>query len=307
MKRLLNHLWIFYITIHLILHYGQTQIIENISQDNLKMDEAYLTIINNNHSDPIRFTYNKVVCEYCDFEVVHGFIPINSSRMITLDTQHPYDFLIYADTINKTLVCQIESYSLSEHGSYSFIISQINDSDTSCIIDLTKESSYYWIPVICAILFLCCFVLIIQLCHYIYHSRYVGRILTNIGHERLINNEVDISSAAIPRQESSLVTNDEPPNDDILGSRNSITELPLVGSTRLSNNSIRISKILPKRLRSLDTFRGFALMIMIFVNYGGKNLSLICCFSSKFFIYFKGGGYWFFDHSSKILFFFVFY
>jgi hypothetical protein len=221
---------------------------------------------------------------------------------VKLDTKYPYDFLIYAETINKTVLCQIESYSLSEHGSYSFEISQLNESDAYCTIDLTKESSYYWLPVVCAILFLCCFVLIIQLCHYMYHSRYVGRILTNMGHDRLVRSEADITSAVIPRQESSLITNDEPQNDDILGPRDSITELPLVGSTRLSNNSIKITKILPKRLRSLDTFRGFALMIMIFVNYGGKNLSFI--FFSKLFIYSKGGGYWFFDHSGKILFFY---
>lgn len=35
----------------------------------------------------------------------------------------------------------------------------------------------------------------------------------------------------------------------------------------------------PARLKSLDTFRGFALCLMIFVNYGG-------------------GGYWFFEHAS---------
>jgi predicted acyltransferase len=35
----------------------------------------------------------------------------------------------------------------------------------------------------------------------------------------------------------------------------------------------------PSRLQSIDTFRGFCLMIMIFVNYGG-------------------GGYWFFDHAT---------
>lgn len=35
----------------------------------------------------------------------------------------------------------------------------------------------------------------------------------------------------------------------------------------------------PKRLLSLDTFRGFTLAMMIFVNYGG-------------------GGYWFFEHAS---------
>jgi heparan-alpha-glucosaminide N-acetyltransferase len=282
MKKLFNHLWIFYITIQLILHYGQTEIIENISQDDLGMDEGYLTITNKNYPDPILVTFNLVVCEHCAFQKLADTLLINISQTVKIDTNYPHDFQIFAETTNKTLVCQIESYKFSEHGSYSLDILQISSNESSCTIDLTKEPSDYWVPVICAILFLCCFVLIIQLIHHIYHSRYIGRILTNIGHERLINNEAEIPSTPSPRREPSLIAN-EIQNEDLseIGTAN---ELPLVGSTRL-NNSIRITKVLPKRLRSLDTFRGFALMIMIFVNYGGKNLLLIY-FLFKIFIYF---------------------
>lgn len=45
-----------------------------------------------------------------------------------------------------------------------------------------------------------------------------------------------------------------------------------------SNNNDGIKKK-PKRLQSLDTFRGISLLLMIFVNYGG-------------------GGYWFFEHAA---------
>uniref|UniRef100_A0A3B4V5E2 Si:dkey-192p21.6 n=1 Tax=Seriola dumerili TaxID=41447 RepID=A0A3B4V5E2_SERDU len=42
------------------------------------------------------------------------------------------------------------------------------------------------------------------------------------------------------------------------------------------------TKAPPTRLRSLDTFRGFALTVMVFVNYGG-------------------GGYWFFQHCNTVV------
>ncbi|XP_061914685.1 heparan-alpha-glucosaminide N-acetyltransferase-like isoform X1 [Entelurus aequoreus] len=45
----------------------------------------------------------------------------------------------------------------------------------------------------------------------------------------------------------------------------------------VGNAESSASKVKPTRLRSLDTFRGFALTVMVFVNYGG-------------------GGYWFFQH-----------
>lgn len=280
MTKSLKHLWIFSITIQLILHYGQTQTIENISEDILAMDRAYLTINNINYTDPILFTYNVIACEHCEFDRLPYNILYNTSRTIEIDTNHPYDFVIFAETINITLVCEIKSYSFSEHGSYSFEITQKNENESSCTIDLTNDSSYYWIPVICAVLYICCLVLIIQLCHHIYKSRYVGRVLTNIGHQPLVTNETENPPMLSPRQGSSLIAN-EVHNEDHLPTTIT-TELPLVGSTRSSNNSIKITKVLPKRLRGLDTFRGFALMIMIFVNYGGKNILLIKFFFVKF-------------------------
>lgn len=267
--------WNFFITIQLIIQYGQIQAVENISEEILAMDQAFLTISNNNHTDPIIVTYNVVVCEDCEFQKLPYRIPYNTSRTVKIDTPHPYDYRIYAETVNLTLICNIESYGFSEHGAYLLEISQINESEISCTIQLTKDSSYYWIPVICAILYICCLVLMIQLCHHIYNSRYVGRILTNIGHQRIVNNDPDLTSSPNTRRGQSLIAN-EVHNEDNLPAepRTSIsTNFPLVGSNRPSSNAIRITRVLPKRLRGLDTFRGFALMIMIFVNYGGKKFS----------------------------------
>jgi hypothetical protein len=288
----------------LILHYGETQIIGNISLGQLGMDEAYLIVNNKNYSGPISVMYNVVACEHCAFELLTDALEINSSRTLTINTQYPYDFQVFVETMNRTALCQINSYHFSEHGSYYFDIIQTNQDESSCTINLTNKSSYYFVPVICAVLFLCCLVLIIQLCQRFYNSRYIGRILTNIGHERLVNNEADSTSAIssiVNRRDPSLIAN-EHHQDEIIDAGISNNESSLIGSNRGSNNSIKITKVLPKRLQGLDTFRGFALMVMIFVNYGGKNLFLFYSFF-EIFISSKGGGYWFFDHSGKPFFF----
>lgn len=272
MKKSFNRFCLFYITLNLILHYGQTQIVLYDEDQELGMDEGLLTIFNTLHSDSIWFTYNMVICERCTFDNLSTTILPQKNQTLKINTRYAYDFELYADGSNGTVVCQINSYSFDEHGGYKFNISSTSTSETSCTIILTKESGYYWTPVVCAILFICCFVLIVQLCQYIYSSRYIGRILTNIGHERLINEEGDEtpSRTSIANRRSTSMITIEPLTEDILGLSGPPNELPLVGSNRSSNNSIRITKVLPKRLRGLDTFRGFALMIMIFVNYGGK-------------------------------------
>ena len=277
MRRAFNQLCLFYMILQLVFHYGQSQIKSWNDGDELGMDEGLLTIFNARQSDSIWFTYNMVICEHCLFDNLSNAIYPNSNVTVKINTRYAYDFQVYRNFTNGAPTCQIDAYDFDEHGAYKLTISPADNETSSCNIDLTKESGYYWTPVICAILFICCFVLIVQLCQHIYNSRYIGRILTNIGHERLINNEADESTTIPTRTLSSMdlrrtsILTTEPLTEDILGLAAPPNELPLVGSTRSSNNSIRITKVLPKRLRGLDTFRGFALMIMIFVNYGGKD------------------------------------
>jgi uncharacterized membrane protein len=71
---------------------------------------------------------------------------------------------------------------------------------------------------------------------------------------------------------SLTITGDEEEEGMIGGERKAQSE------TSLSHKVIGKPKK-TKRLSSLDTFRGIALLLMIFVNYGG-------------------GGYWFFEHAS---------
>ncbi|CAF2656179.1 unnamed protein product [Rotaria sp. Silwood2] len=280
MKRPWDHLWWFCIAIQQFFYHGQAKTIKNTPSDPLSMDEALLTISNKNYSDPILLMYNVIVCEHCDFDQLGDAVLMNSSQTLTIDTRYPYDFRLHSETKNKTISCQIESYKFSEHGSYLFEVIQTKQNEISCTITQTTKSSYYWLPIIIAVIILCIIVFSIQLCHQIYKSRYIGRILTNIGHQQLVNDEIDSipETSPITNRRVPLIVANENRNDDILGTANMNNPLQSVGSTHTSNNSNKTKKVLPKRLQSLDTFRGFSLMVMIFVNYGG-------------------GGYWFFDHS----------
>ena len=70
-------------------------------------------------------------------------------------------------------------------------------------------------------------------------------------------------------------------------SQSSMEEVPIHSPAEPSSPHVSISEARPlnvagkkpERLQSLDTFRGFSLCLMIFVNYGG-------------------GGYWFFEHAA---------
>jgi hypothetical protein len=243
----------------MIIQYSQTQLTEN---DLLSYDQAFLTISNKNYSESISFMYNLVVCEKCKFQELDKPFPMNTNQTFVINTRYTYDFRLSAT--NKTLPCHIKSYKFAEHGSYLFEIIEIGQDATSCSISQTGKSSYYWLPVIIGTSIIFLFILFIQLWHHISHSRRFARFLPNSAQQGVINNDF-VSS--LPRNSNSISTD---PNDDIIQALTTSGELPLVGSTRLSNNSIRIAKVLPKRLRSLDTFRGFSLMVMIFVNYGGK-------------------------------------
>lgn len=292
MTRSWSHLVIVLIILQSYYQYGQPQIIKSGEPLTLQIDQARLTIKNTNYSDSIVLMFNRVVCEHCDFLPITDAVPTNTSATISIDTRFPYDFQLFATKLNRTLSCQIDSYRFAEHSSYVFEVLAIGQSASSCSITETGQSSYYWTPIIIGIFLLLSLVFLIQAIRRLSSSRYMGRLLTNIGHERLINEEVII----IP---TPAATGDLR-YDDILGTLPPTSELPLVGSTRLSNNTVRITKVLPKRLRSLDTFRGFSLMVMIFVNYGGKAVQPVCLAVVWLLLDLVGGGYWFFDHSGRI-------
>lgn len=231
------------------------------------MDEAYLTISNKNYSDTVALKYNALICENCAYDHLNNTFPTNTSLIYIINTKYLYDFKFLKQSADEFFVCQINSYQFYEHGSYLVEIIQNAKKEVSCSITQTNNSSYYWIPFVIGMAALLILILFIQLSHHISQSRYFARFLPNATQQGLINNDYVISLPKNPMTESTLACES---TDDIINTLRTGSELPLVGSTRLSNNSIRITKVLPQRLRSLDTFRGFSLLVMILVNYGGK-------------------------------------
>jgi heparan-alpha-glucosaminide N-acetyltransferase len=105
--------------------------------------------------------------------------------------------------------------------------------------------------------------------HYLHLTRVDRVTARDLGNPRRVNSKY---GAVSPQEAEPLnqETNSSLNNNSILGA----------AADQSSQSSPAESPKTPskKRLASLDSFRGFALVIMIFVNYGG-------------------GGYWFFNHS----------
>ena len=97
-------------------------------------------------------------------------MPKNSSQTIIINTIYAHDFYIISETTNKKLKCSVNSYKFSEHGSYVFEVIEVNQNESSCEINQTKESSYYWLPMIIGMGTILIFILFIQFWHCISHS-----------------------------------------------------------------------------------------------------------------------------------------
>jgi hypothetical protein len=255
-------LWFFVI----IFQYCQTQFIGDDWPDPLTLDQAYLNISNNNYPYSITVKHNLVVCEKCDFEILVEGVKQSSSHTVIINTKYAHDFKIILESSNETLLCEIDSYTFSDRGFYLFEIIKTPDNHSSCSITPIDEPEWYhyWLPPIIGLIILIIFIIFTQIWHRISQSERLSRLLPTVVQEGLITNEFTLSISRTPN----MIANDpNVHNDDIINTLRSDNDV--TSSTRILTNSISRTKSLPKRLCSLDAFRGFSLMVMIFVNYGG--------------------------------------
>ncbi|XP_034043397.1 heparan-alpha-glucosaminide N-acetyltransferase isoform X2 [Thalassophryne amazonica] len=220
----------------------------------LKMDEAFLTVRNELDTDLV-VSWVSEHCYQCLYQQL-GLVPAApspgqpSSRELTVNTQHQLTLQVNTSQNNLEL-CKV-LFHFGEHGNYSLWVKNLNNhSFVNCtvITDGVPVNSY--IPLLAAFLVfaglaIVCAIGRALLCFHVVKGflfRISGSIMET---EMLINS--DLGSPG--RSAEPVTANILPP------------------PSRLS-----------KRLRSLDTFRGFSLIIMVFVNYGG-------------------GRYWFFRHES---------
>ncbi|CAF0974728.1 unnamed protein product [Adineta ricciae] len=222
---------------------GKEQTIGNDLSRSLSMDEAYLIMYNRNSSENITLFGNKVVCENCNLGKMSVIAP-NKNRTIIINTQYAYDLEIRSSESNESILCQFKSYKFHEHGTYVLHLIYNTPLETKCSIEQIGKLSAYAIPAILGVLFVILYTTVVQLWQYIDYRRIWNYFRSTDTQAQILVEDTT---------QGSLNTN----------------------QSAASNTKSRATK----RLRSLDTFRGFSLMVMIFVNYGG-------------------GGYWFFDHST---------
>ncbi|KAM9621804.1 heparan-alpha-glucosaminide N-acetyltransferase isoform 1-T1 [Trichechus inunguis] len=223
----------------------------------LKMDQALLLIHNELLGTSLTVYWNSESCYHCLYQVL-----VNVSRSgkpgkpsiaaVAVSTQHG-SILRLNDTLEEREVCRLE-YKFGEFGNYSLLVKHPNNggNEISCDLVVNKDPIDSNLPV--SIAFLIGLVLIIVISFL--------RLLLSL---QDFNNWI---SKAINSRETDRLINSE------LGSPSRAD--PLVGDTQ---PEVWRPSAPPSRLRCVDTFRGIALILMVFVNYGG-------------------GKYWYFRHAS---------
>ncbi|KAF5885896.1 heparan-alpha-glucosaminide N-acetyltransferase-like, partial [Clarias magur] len=216
----------------------------------LKMDEAFLSVLNELQSDLI-LSVQSDLCYQC-FPQPVGIIPLVSapgnvsSRTFTVSTQQALTLQLNSTPAN-TELCRMQ-FHFGEQGNYSLWVKNLSDSaHINCTIVTVTEPNNSFLPLLIAFLVcaaLCVFATMLSSVMRLSVVRnLLVRVSSSMEAERLINSDLGSPSRLVESTDAIV-----PPTSRT-------------------------------RLRSLDTFRGFALVIMVFVNYGG-------------------GRYWFFRHQS---------
>ena len=265
MKNLLYCLWIFLIILQQSKQEGDL--------DPLNMDQARLNISNENYPEPIIVKHNLVVCENCTYDILVGPLERNQAVLQPIDTRYDQQFQLFLTLSNVTMPCEKESYSFREYGFYSFEILGTSPNDISCRIGPQQPEPNaidYWLPVIIGFGTFLLLILVIQLLRCACRRAWCARLRPRTARSELL---IDDFSLSLPRSPD-LITNDTADETFMNGN-----ELTLTGtSSRTPVTAKPKRNFKSKRLRALDAFRGFSLMVMVFVNYGGeislKNLSL---------------------------------
>jgi heparan-alpha-glucosaminide N-acetyltransferase len=173
----------------------------------------------------------------------------------------------YPDTYFKTLQPIVEvSYTFGEYGHYTLYVDGATPTEGASVGTLTIDETAAPDNPNMPLFVLLALLLIVVIISFAYQP--VWSLL----------NQSSSSSSLSSSSESLFHAKRETTADEAAAAA---AAAPLLatedGLSNTNGNNVRPQK--PKRLSSLDTFRGISLTLMIFVNYGG-------------------GGYWFFDHAA---------
>ncbi|XP_078348183.1 heparan-alpha-glucosaminide N-acetyltransferase-like isoform X1 [Oculina patagonica] len=217
--------------------------LKDVDLKSLPRDTALLMLISD-MKKPVNVFGVSSNCHKCGLQLLWG--NLSGGYNITVETDFPFTLAVN-DSKGK-IICHRQSYSFGEHGLYSYKIHGLSE-NTACVIMEEHKPDNAYLSLLYAFLgVLGVAILWIVLLYLL--RKYKLLVNWKLFHdtESLIN--ADLGTPNFNGPVDSAVEHDE----------------------------MQPERPKKQRLKSLDTFRGIALTIMIFVNYGG-------------------GGYYFFKHA----------
>ncbi|CAG6017829.1 unnamed protein product [Menidia menidia] len=204
----------------------------------LKMDQALLTF-HNQLTEEVQVFYTSDYCYKCVFQHLVSVRPNKNNASAIISTKFALTMEVQSEIRNAVLCSWNQTYV--EGGHYSVWI-HMPDAffDPICSHSVDRTPNNLYLPLLVVALILALTALLSVVVPFIYRRRCTSKIKNFCCH-----------GTQYP------VDNEE------------------AQASETAHNS---GKAKPSRLLSLDTFRGFSLTVMVFVNYGG-------------------GGYWFFQHA----------
>uniref|UniRef100_A0A7M5X958 Heparan-alpha-glucosaminide N-acetyltransferase catalytic domain-containing protein n=1 Tax=Clytia hemisphaerica TaxID=252671 RepID=A0A7M5X958_9CNID len=234
----------------------------------LLYDEALLVLDNNSTKTTVEFN---AICSNCYKCLTQPCVnaTVGSLSYAKISTRFPFRYDV-VDVTSKTKICS-DTFHFGEHGHYQLVVN-----DASCSkIEIVKKPIFTYLPLV--VLFSIILVLMVSFV-------LLNLAIQKYNSTRMISYESiptdDLTEHSFTRSNSSHKSYGSLHNNkqSISVGNNSgkyQNSGKYMGAVTLDNEQEGKST---KRLRSLDTFRGISIVVMIFVNYGG-------------------GKYWFFNHS----------
>ncbi|CAF0889821.1 unnamed protein product [Rotaria sordida] len=229
----------------------------------LSLDQATIDVIVDKQIIGNLSVYVQVIeCIDCPYKIIAQDLSSNKILNLTVNTKYNYRIRI---ELNNTLFC-IETLSLYEHGNYilnvkislSSSTNSSSNSDLICTLITRHSPNNIYIPLIIGgIILLILFIACIVAQKIKFRERLI--ILKNRFFKSVPPPQETPHSYDLQARTSATAT--DPIN--ATNGNSTLTKLPPI--PKISNVAVPKSK----RLLSLDGFRGFALVAMIFINYGG--------------------------------------
>ncbi|XP_075412695.1 heparan-alpha-glucosaminide N-acetyltransferase [Tenrec ecaudatus] len=223
----------------------------------LKMDQALLLVQNELLGTSLSVYWTSERCYHCSFQPLvnvsrSGKAGKPSVAAVAVGTQHGSELQLN-ETLGGKQVCRLE-YKFGEFGNYSLLVKRPSNgvNEVTCDLVVNNKPVDSNLPVTVAFLTGLAVIIAASILRFLLSlddfNNWISKAIHSRETDRLINSELGSPSRADP-----LCVDPQPE------------------AWRPSSPSLR--------LRCVDTFRGIALILMVFVNYGG-------------------GKYWYFKHAS---------